>query len=126
MEKINKLMEICPDEINKFINELYKQKFPKKKNKKTIFKFKVLGKVYDNDVFTKNYIEFLIDISKIHPYEMFQHTSLKCYIAQTEENMKQSHKITNDFYVTSYSSTHVKINHIKNLCEHLGVRLDEI
>ena len=118
-------MEVCPDEVSQIIDDLYKQKFPKvKKNKKIIFKFKVLGKVYDSEVFTKNYIEFIKDISKIHPYEMFEHSILKFYISRSDVGMKQVHKINDGFYVTSYSSTSLKIKHIKELCEYLGIRID--
>ena len=91
-----------------------------------MFPFKVLGKEYTKSVFTKNYIEFISDVSKIHPYEMFQHSVLKNYISQTNEGMKQSHKINDSFYVTSYTSTGIKIRHIKELCGFLGLRLEEL
>lgn len=126
MEKILQLMEVCPDEVNQFIDNLYKQKFPKNKSKNTVFLFKVLGKEYTHKVFTKNYIEFITDISKIHPYEMFENSVMKCYISRTDEGMKQSHRINDGFYVTSYSSTELKIKHIKELCGFLGLELKEI
>jgi hypothetical protein len=126
MEKLKRLMEVFPDEVNEVIDNLYKTKFPKNKSKKTMFPFKVLGKEYTKSVFTKNYIEFISDVSKIHPYKMFQHSVLKNYISQTNEGMKQSHKINDSFYVTSYTSTGIKIRHIKELCGFLGLRLEEL
>lgn len=125
MEKLKQLLEIYPDEVNEMIENLYRTKFPKKKTK-TMFPFKVLGKEYTDQVFTKNYIEFIKDISKIHPYEMFEHSVIKSYISRTNVGMKQSHKINDNFYITSYSSTSIKIKHIKELCGFLGIRLDEL
>ncbi len=127
MEKLRLLIENYPDEVNKFVDELYLEKFTKKsKSKKTIFMFKVLGKEYNSTVFTKNYIEFIRDISNIHPYEMFKNTPFKSYIGQSEVGMTQSHKIKDNFFVSSASSTEVKIKQIKELCEFLGVTLTEI
>lgn len=93
MEKFKTLLECYPNEINEIINKLYQIKFPNKRDNKTIFKFKVMGKNYDNNIFTKNYIEFIKDISNIHPYEMFDNSLIKCYISKTCEGMKQAHKI---------------------------------
>jgi hypothetical protein len=125
MNKLEKLMERFPNEINEIVDRLYNEKFPKK-NKKIIFKFKTLGKEYTDEVFTKNYVNFLKDISQIHPYEMFQNTAIKSYISKSNEGMEQVHKIKDDFYVTSYSSTKLKINHVKDICDLLEIRLTEI
>jgi hypothetical protein len=126
MDKFKTLLENYPDEVNEIINKLYYNKFPNKRDKKTIFKFKAMGKNYDSDIFTKNYIEFIKDISNIHPYEMFNNSVVKCYISKTYEGMKQSHKIKDGFYITGYSSTNRKINHIKKLCGLLEINLKEI
>jgi hypothetical protein len=126
MDKFKTLLENYPDEVNEIINKLYYNKFPNKRDKKTIFKFKVMGKNYDSDIFTKNYIEFIKDISNIHPYEMFNNSVVKGYISKTYEGMKQSHKIKDDFYITGYSPTNRKINHIKKLCDLLEINLKEI
>ncbi len=125
MNKLEKLMERFPNEINEIVDRLYNEKFPKK-NKKIIFKFKTLGKEYTDEVFTKNYVNFLKDISQIHPYEMFQNTAIKSYISKSNEGMEQVHKIKDDFYVTSYSSTKLKINHVKDICDLLDIRITEI
>ena len=92
MNKLEKLIEKYPNEINEIIDRIYDEKFPKK-NKKTIFKFKTLGKVYSDDVFTKNYVNFIKDISQIHPYEMFKNTLIKSYISKSPDGMEQIHKI---------------------------------
>lgn len=124
MEKLQQLIETCPDELFEIVNKLYDEKFPKKKkNSKTIFKFKVLGKEYDNDIVTKNYVSFLSDISKIHPYEMFEKCIHGYYMSKDGLSLKQSQKINDNFYVSGYSSTEVKIRHIMNICDLLGITL---
>lgn len=124
MEKLQQLIETCPDELFEIVNKLYDEKFPKKKkNSKTIFKFKVLGKEYDNDIVTKNYVSLLSDISKIHPYEMFEKCIHGYYMSKDGLSLKQSQKINDNFYVSGYSSTEVKIRHIMNICDLLGITL---
>lgn len=124
MEKLQQLIETCPDELFEIVNKLYDEKFPKKKkSSKTIFKFKVLGKEYDNDIVTKNYVSFLSDISKIHPYEMFEKCIHGYYMSKDGLSLKQSQKINDNFYVSGYSSTEVKIRHIMNICDLLGITL---
>jgi hypothetical protein len=125
MEKLQILINECPNELFEMVDKLYDEKFPnKKKNSKTIFKFRVLGKSYDNNIVTKNYVSFISDISKIHPYEMFEQCIHKYYISKDGTQLKQSQKINDNFYVSGYSSTEVKIKHIMNICDLLGINLD--
>jgi hypothetical protein len=125
MEKLQILIDKCPDELFDVVNKLYDEKFPnKKKNSKIIFKFRVLGKNYNSDITTKNYVSFISDISKIHPYEMFEQCMHKYYISKDGSQLKQSQKINDDFYISGYSSTEVKIKHIMNICDLLGINLD--
>lgn len=124
MEKLQQLIETCPDELFEIVNKLYDEKFPKKKkNSKTIFKFKVLGKKYDSNITTKNYISFITDISKIHPYEMFEQCIHEYYLSKHDLVLKQSQKINDNFYISGYSSTEVKIRHIMNICDLLEISL---
>lgn len=125
MQKLQQLIEKCPDELFEIVNKLYDEKFPKKKKKsKTIFKFKVLGKKYDSNITTKNYISFITDISKIHPYEMFEQCIHEYYLSKHDLVLKQSQKINDNFYVSGYSSTEVKIRHIMNICDLLEINLE--
>ena len=125
MEKLQQLIETCPDELFDMVNKLYDEKFPKKKkNSKTIFKFKVLGKNYDSTITTKNYMSFISDISKIHPYEMFEQCIPSFFISKVNKPMKQMYKINDKLYVSGYSSTEVKVKHIMNICELLGINLE--
>ena len=61
--KLDILIKKYPDEVNAVISKLYNDKFPRK-DKKRIFKFKVLGKEYNSDVFTRNYVDFIKDIAE--------------------------------------------------------------
>jgi hypothetical protein len=125
MNKLEKLIDRFPNEINEIVDRLYDEKFPKR-SKKLIFKFKALGKEYIDEVFTKNYVNFIKDISQLHPYEMFENTMIKSYISKTNDGMEQPHKIKDNFYVTSYSSTKLKISHVKDICDLLEIKLTEI
>ena len=125
MEKLQHLIETCPDELFEIVNKLYDEKFPrKKKNSKTIFKFKVLGKNYDSTITTKNYVSFISDISKIHPFEMFKECIHEYYLSNNDLVLKQSQKINDNFYISGYSSTEVKVRHVMNICELLGINLE--
>lgn len=124
MEKLQQLIDKCPNELYELVEKLYNEKFPKKKNSKTIFKFKVLGKKYDSNIVTKNYVSFIKDIFKIHPYEMFEKCIHEYYISKDGNSFKQSHKIGDNFYITGYSSTEVKIKHIMSICDFLGINLE--
>ena len=126
MDKLKTLLENHPNELHEVINKLYKEKYPLKKGKKKIFKFRSMGKTYDNEVFTKNYVQFIKDISNIHPYEMFENSAVKSFISKTYENINQPHKIKDNFYITAHSSTELKIKHIKKLCGLLDINITEI
>ena len=126
MEKIELLMETYPDDLNRVVNELYMEKFPKKKKDKTIYNFKVMGKEYVDNVFTKNYINFLKDISLIHGYNFFAMVIPPYFLSKDGEGLKQVHKINEGIYVSTYSSTEKKIGHIKEVCELMGLNIVEI
>ena len=96
------------------------------KEKKTMYKFSAMGKMYDSNIVTRNYVEFIKDISNIHPYEMFKNSVVKCYISNTDVGMKQSNKINDNFYITGYSCTDRKIKQIEELCEFLDINLKRI
>ncbi len=131
MEKLQLLLEKCPEKVMSMVDELYKENF--KKNKKKIFHFEVLGKKYDSDKFVDNYINFLKDVNKIHPYEFFKLSINGYYISEFPNDFDECHlkrnqvyKISEDFYVSTYSSTDKKIQHIKSICDFLGATLVEI
>jgi hypothetical protein len=126
MEKITELMEKYPTELYDMVDKLYNEKFPKKKNPKLVFKFRALGKNYDEDVVSNNYKSFLSDISKIHSPELFGTCISNGYIYKGDKEigdkqMKQMYKIYDNFYVSCYSSTEVKIRHIMSIADLIGI-----
>lgn len=111
-----------------FINDKSDNK--QKKAPKTICFFNVLGKTYDNKVFVRNYEEFLMDISKIHGYPLFKKV-LRGFIKENMNDFSDNTtvritpiKLYNGGYVSTYSSTDKKIDHIKELCTELGIKVD--
>jgi hypothetical protein len=131
MEKLQLLLERYPEKVMSMLDELYKENF--KKNKKKIFHFEALGKKYDSDKFVDNYVNFLKDVNKIHPYEFFKLSIHEYYMSKCPNDFNECHlvrnqvyKISENFYVSTYSSTDKKIQHIKSICELLGATLIEI
>jgi hypothetical protein len=111
-----------------FINE--KSNNGPKKAPKTICFFSVLGKTYTNKVFARNYEEFLMDISKIHRFPIFK----KVLRGFAKENMNEFStntttkstiiRLNNGGYVSTYSSTEKKMDHINELCKELSIKVD--
>jgi hypothetical protein len=111
-----------------FINDKSDNK--QKKAPKTICFFSVLGKTYDNKVFARNYEEFLMDVSKIHEYPLFKKV-LRGFIKESLNEFSDNTtaritpiKLYNGGYVSTYSPTEKKMEHIKELCEELGIKVN--
>jgi cyclophilin family peptidyl-prolyl cis-trans isomerase len=131
MSSIEKVIKENQEEfmemVIKFVNE--KTVIKRKKSPKTVCHFYALGKTYDNNIFVRNYENFLIDTSKILGYDGFKQV-LKSYIRSEEEEFPKSHKgkgpvikLSNGGVVTGYSGTSKKIEHIKGLCAVMGIKL---
>lgn len=128
MEKeLIKLLIEHPEDVKKTINHLYLQKYSKKKKqKKTIFHFKALGKEYNSDKFVDNYSQFILDTLHICGYESVHKIMKDCYLTNDKNNFSdickqknQIREITNGVYLKTYSPTKVKITHIQKLCNQL-------
>jgi hypothetical protein len=100
-----------------------------KKNKapKTVCHFNVLGKKYNSNIFVKNYENFLNDVSNIHKYDLFKKT-MKGYVNTDINQFPQSVltkstiiKLNNGVFVSTYSATLQKMEHIKNICDTINV-----
>ena len=68
MNKLEILLENHKDDVLSFIDKLYSEKYPKKKSSKTICHFKTLGNIYNDDIFVKNYVDFMNHVSMIKSY----------------------------------------------------------
>ena len=129
MEKIKKLLDEHYDEFMDIVDLLYDEKYPSKKPK-TICFLTVLGKKYNSDIFTKNYKSFLNDITKMVGGKVFKHV-LERYVEFNPNDFPKSvirknqyTNINNVFYLSTYSSTETKINHVVKLCDYLDIKLD--
>jgi len=115
------------DMVIKFVNE--KTLTKQKKAPKTICHFQALGKTYDSNIFARNYESFLQDVSKIMEYDKFK-SILKGFVRESENDFSESHegktsmiKLHNGGVATCYSGTPKKLEHIKGLCDVMGVSL---
>jgi len=94
----------------------------RKKKPKTVCHFMVEDKSYNSNVFTDNYREFLTDISKTNQYELFVKTlgtftkfKLNDFTDVTREKATVI-KLKCGGFVSTYSSTKMKMEHVKNIC----------
>jgi len=98
----------------------------RKKTPKTVCHFSVMGKKYNSNVFTDNYREFLHDVSRKHNYELFKKTlgtfikfRLNDFTDVTREKATVI-KLKCGGFVSTYTSTKKKMEHIKNICDKIG------
>lgn len=114
------------EEVPQTIKSSVKQK---KKATKTVCHFSVMGKKYNSNVFTDNYREFLTDISKVNNYELFEKTlgSFTKFNLNDFTNVAREKatviKLKCGGYVSTYSSTKMKMEHVKNICDELGYKV---
>jgi hypothetical protein len=126
MNNQSELAEVVID----FVEKKMKEKKKSNKSPKTVCHFKVLGKKYESDIFVDNYSKFLVDLSKIHSYELFK-TNLGTFIKSNQNefsdvtlNKVKPIELKCGGYVSTYSSTQRKIVHLKNICDNIGVNID--
>jgi hypothetical protein len=126
MEKIERLLKEHYSEFTEMINELYDEKYPSKKEK-IICSFKIKGKYYNSNIFTKNYKSFLNDLSNVVGGKVFKQV-LGNYVKFDSSDFSKSiilkgqyENINNVFHISTYSSTETKIKHIQDLCKFLDI-----
>ena len=125
MEKLEILLESHRDIVMEFVDNLYNEKYPKSKKSKTICHFKALGNTYDSDIFVRNYIDFMNHVSMIVSYSDLK-SHLPKYVSQSKDNFSekcssknQIVKLKGGMYLKTYSSTNIKMDHIKKICSDL-------
>jgi hypothetical protein len=127
MEKeLIKLLTEYPEDTKSVILNLYNQKYPKTRTKKTIYHFKALGKEYTSDVFVDNYSQFITDTINLCGFDPIQKVIKDCYISRSKENFSeicnnknQTKEVLSGVYLKTYSPTSVKISHIEKICNEL-------
>jgi hypothetical protein len=131
MQKLELLLEKFPEKVMEMVDNLYRENIQKKS--KTIFHFEALGKRYDSNKFVDNYLNFIKDVFKIHPYEFFKLSIDDPFIKKCESEFSECHKkrnqikkISDGFYLSTYSDTETKIKHIESICDYLGAKIIRI
>ena len=111
----------------KFVNQKLTQK--PTKAPKTICHFQALGKTYDDNIFSKNYEQFLRDVSKILTYNDLK-IHMNRFVGLNEKDFTKSTlgnskllKLPNGILVSTHSTTEKKLVHIHRLCSHMGINL---
>jgi hypothetical protein len=128
MDKIEKLLREHNEEFTQMVNDFYDEKYPSKKSK-TICNFKAAGKYYNSNVFTKNYREFLTDLTQLIGKNVFikvLKSSVKLDPREFSPSVRkkgQYDNINDVFYISTYTGTDKKIKHITDLCEYLDIPL---
>jgi len=126
MEKeLIKLLAEYPEDTKSVILNLYNQKYPKVRTKKTIYHFKALGKEYTSDVFVDNYSQFITDTINLCGFDSLQKV-IKGYISKSKDTFSevcntknQTKEVVSGVYLKTYSPTSVKISHIEKICNEL-------
>lgn len=95
------------------------------KNRNTILKIKVLGKLLDDTIFTRNYEDFFKHVSNIMTYDDLVGVLGEKVVTREEFKFLNYRKI-GDYYVNTHYSTGTKINVIKRVCDHLGAKIEVI
>lgn len=122
MNKLKYLQENHNDDFMLLVDNLYKQKCPKKKKEKTICHFQALGNTYNSDIFVRNYIQFMDHVTYIKPLEEVSQV-MKNYISDKDNFSdaclvrKQAVKLKSGLYLNTFSATEVKLGHIKKICK---------
>jgi hypothetical protein len=128
MKNIKEIIENNQAEFNEMVINFVSGKSIKKRKKspKTVCHFSVMGKKYDSNVFTINYMEFLGDISRINTYNLFQKTLgtfTKNKLSDFTDTTRKKATVIElkcGGYVSTYSSTKIKMEHIKSICNEVG------
>lgn len=111
-----------PNEVRQLLEQFKKGKINENviRRSKVKYKFKVLGRVYDDDVFTKSYKLFFDDISKIVPYETLYNLLGDTAISKTPY-YRTYESIGGKFILNTDNTTARKIKFIDIVCEYLGI-----
>lgn len=120
MITIDELRKYFPTEVGE-LEMRYEQMKSRSKSPKTIYKFRALGKVYGDSIFTRNMEDFFSDISKIVPYVTIEECLGSNKVSRYGGLFRQESRISDNFYINTSNSTNTKISLINKMCEHLGI-----
>jgi hypothetical protein len=123
MKKIEILLSEHKDEFMKIVDGFYKEKYPIVKSKSINYKIITMNRTYENNTFTKTYVQLVKDLSKIFSYEEFT-DSFGRFVSDKMDGFPKSNikkntivKINDNIYLSVYSSNEIKKQHIKHFFE---------
>jgi hypothetical protein len=113
------------EEILTYLTELLIDKTKQKYTPSIKLKFLALGKSYTSEKSIKNYVNFIKDLSNIHPYETFE-PIMKSFIGRNEYDFSDDHKphaikINNNFYLSKKIGNNIKERHISEISETFNI-----
>jgi hypothetical protein len=132
-EKIEILNKNFPEEfleISNMLDTIYQQVIKKKKHQKTP-SFKAFGKMYENTTFTKNYIRFCDDVSKIQDAAFFERLLGSKKATTNLDNFSFSIindeayvKLSNGIFLSKDMNTNNLIRVISNIAKELDINIE--
>lgn len=129
MEKIEILLSEHKDEFMKIVDGFYKEKYPIVKAKSINYKVVTMNRTYENNTFTKTYVNLVKDLSKIFSYKELSQ-SFGRFVSNKHNSFSKSNirkntivKINNELYLSVYSSNEIKIQHLKNFFEFNQIKI---
>jgi hypothetical protein len=125
-EKLELLMDSeYKGELIEMINNLYNEKYPQREQTKR-YGFNVGGTLFTKPTTNENYLNVIRHFEGVVGYGVFSKV-LKNYVRDSYDSFPDSYKGANqvvkmrNFYLTTKTTTDMKISHIKSLCEYLDV-----
>ncbi len=114
------------DELVKLVDELYEEKYPQRLPSRR-YGFIVGGRTYNKPKTNENYVEIISEMSKVMGYGVFSKL-LKKYVGDTygslcksSQKANQVVKVRENFYITTKTTSDIKIGHLKLLCGYLDI-----
>jgi hypothetical protein len=130
-EKIELLMNSeYKGELIEMINYLYNKKYPQRLQAKR-YGFNIGGTLFTKPTTNENYLNVIRYFESVVGYGVFSKV-LKKYVRDSYDSFPDSYKGANQivkfdkFYLTTKTTTDMKIGHIKSLCEYLDIPVDVV
>ena len=128
MNEIEKIIRKHQDEFNAMVMSFVMGKKNKQnKSPKTMYELCVMGKVYRNEKFVDTYKEFLRNILAVHSYDTISE-ALNGFVKRDPQELSPCSRdkgcvvmLKEDIFLSTYSSTEMKKNHIKKICDSLNL-----
>jgi hypothetical protein len=130
-EKLDILMSgVHREELINLINNFYDEKYPQRSQTKR-YGFAINGDLFTKPTTNENYLNVIRYFESVVGYGVFVKV-LKNYVRDNYDSFPNSYKGANQvvkfdkFYLTTKTTTEIKVGHIKSLCEYLDIPFDVI